>query len=431
VINQGKECGSCDRNKQLYSVAESVVMMVKKEALGELEQDLKMEIIATGSYISELKVLKPDEFDFLLVLVKERKEQSPLILEAFTKFNAWFKEKQMKLLSFDPASLNPQLIAIYQHGPAWCQRFRWISYGVHNMSIDVTLAVRKQGKAIQKFCKSLKSHTVLGSVYEELNEDVLYVNLDPKETGHTTTTIDVKVFAKLNQVMPKVLLAIRFIKTLISLLFPKELKHCTSSSDGFTESSFISSHIVKEKALKVMDKNTDCHQWENSELKARVMEILGLLKDHVTPGGYIKADTMDLELQMFDIVSHFLEDTSGASNVQEAQILDCFSIIKQRKYAMIGDKMTLIHILRSEDPGRTLLGYIIEEHPLLGRRSRREPYTDLLAPLTAALSEKLSMARILELTDETSRQLDFRRIVDSSSSDYDVFHYGLCAILSI
>ena len=223
-------CDYCQNYGKFYDVAVNIVEWVRSEMLKHFP-GVKFEIIPIGSFKLGAKILKSDEFDFLLVF--DQKDQSEATqeesLKIFNYFDNWLQLRQQHV-----TDLRLKLEkSVYKHGPAWCIEIGWESGGNDKViSVDISLGVRHVGDKLKDRCASLADSELFKSLHSSLTEDAIYVNVNQNRSAITTSVLDQRMFEVLHSISPNILVAYRLIKLSFHRFSPSGLSIVTSLPKG-------------------------------------------------------------------------------------------------------------------------------------------------------------------------------------------------------
>ena len=283
-------CAYCSNTTGVYEVAVAIVTWVHKRVVAQFP-DIEFEIMPTGSFPRDVKVLENSEFDFLLVFTQCVHNDRGFVEShrIFDFFEQWFEHLQWRKGVRVPTAY-PGITAVYKHGPSWCIEMAWQSeHRTNTLSIDITLGVRHVGEALKSRCSSLENTFLFANIYNNILENAIFVNSDRHRCAVALCVLDERMFAQIQTVSPHVLPTYRLMKVFISLLFPKRVKFCKFTARGFTAAPYVSSHELKNLLYRQVEQYHNAEDWEVDQLPQR---IVGMLKS-------LHQRECELELQEF------------------------------------------------------------------------------------------------------------------------------------
>ena len=386
-------CNYCQANDDVYNVAHSLVTWVR-DGVSTNCQNTTFDIKPIGSFSLGTKVIDCNEFDFLLIYVKENDSQNEECMQVFQEFKQFFLRLQ-KLVQ--PVIYIPEITAVYSHGPAWCVELSWTANGeVNTIGVDITLAVRHPDKEMKECCTSLKDNPIFDSLYQQINDNALYVNVDPARSGYTTCTLDTNILETLRDISPNILVAYRIIKFFISVLFPKRVKFCKNTVDGFICSNYINSHELKSCLLWHINKYYKPDHWTTAKLSKRIICMIESMKQRNEFAiDFINDGTPSREMKTFELLIESIKAgkcSEDMSTMEVPLLPKCFAYVKERNYQTVAclDEFQKLLVPYGDQSGREMLVYF-PGNPLLRNTSNLEPkWTELVRYFRNYLIRKLA-----------------------------------------
>ena len=369
-------CTHCTTNRNIFSVAEAVANWVKCQISTQFHVDNHFQILATGSYIGETKVLENREFDFLLTFNTRSEQKKSEVGSIFSFYRYWFQSLQGRIGS-SKSTEKPGIISVYEHGSAWCIEISWLKEGFDNrISIDITLAVRHLGIDMKTHCTYLQVNPIYRNNYYSLHEKALYLN--PNKSDSTTCVFQGKMVAALNELSENILPVYRLLKVLVTILLPKRIKYSKHTARGYTESNFINSHKLMNSFLKYVDAHGTADQWEKDMLPHRVIELLQkLIKcKEFDPKGYVHDATQSMEVRTVEyMINYFKSEQYEKTNIDVSGI---FAIIKESNYEKISSIEQFQQFLSDDGGDSEILVYFTHDLLFVNNEDHNRPAFGLL-----------------------------------------------------
>ena len=311
-------CDCCTNTTGVYEVAVAIVTWVHKRITTQFP-DFKFEIMPTGSFPLDVKVLENSEFDFLLVFTLTGHNEKLFIQshEVFHFFEKWFAKLQRTEKAKNPTQ-HPGITAVYKHGPSWCIEMAWQSeHRTNTLSIDITLGVRHVEEPLQSRCSSL-NNSLFKDIYNNILDGTIFVNSDRHRAPVALCALDERMFAQIQTVSPNVLPAYRLMKVFVSLLFPKRVKFCKFTARGFTAAPYVTSHELKNLLYREVEQYHNVEDWEVDQLPQRIVGMLKCLLQReceLALQEYIRDENSSREMRTYSWLIEYI--SRGSSSHQE------------------------------------------------------------------------------------------------------------------
>ena len=285
-------------------------------------------VIPAGSFPLNLKINKPDEFDFIL-------------------------------------ECNPQ-IDLRKHGMGHCIMYALREYGItpirirsainfiiswlcqcgerHNISIDLVIC-RKVEKTVEEYFREI-DFSLIGTVFEnciKTNQKVSVIvwpfTCKIKEYDYRdvdTNVFDNELFKVCDKISPNIKATYRILKFIRDQLFPGWYCYI-NEHDTFIEKDHFSSFFLKQHLLEEVKMSPSSAHWEESKIHLRLSSILKLIlkRDGKIPGEKDFFSSYDPDFRKINFVMKkiledlilWLENGCEKVTVSDTLMVDDFQIV--------------------------------------------------------------------------------------------------------
>ena len=312
-------------------IARSVTCMGQIQ--GYLYRYVQLNVIPAGSFPLNLKINKPDEFDFIL-------ECNP----------------QIDLQKIDMG--HSIIYALREYGITPIQIKSAINFIIswlckcgqrHNISVDLVIC-RKVEKTVEEYFRE-KDLSLIGTVFEnciKTNQKVS-VRLWPftygiKEYDYRnvdTNVFDNELFVACDKISPNIKATYRILKFIRDQLFPGWYCYI-NKHDTFIEKDHFSSFFLKQHLLEEVKMSPSSAYWEESEIHLRLSSILKVIlkKDGKIPGKRDFFNNCDSDFRVIDLVMKkvvedlilWLENGCEKVTLGDISLADDFQIVNIYNY---------------------------------------------------------------------------------------------------
>ena len=252
-------------------------------------------VIPAGSFPLNLKINKPDEFDFILdcnpqIDLREH-DLSHCIMYALNKYGI----TRIRIRS----TINFIISWLCQCGER------------HNISIDLVIC-RKVEKTVEEYFREM-DFSLIGTVFENCIKTNQKVSVkvwpfacEIKEYDYRdvdTNVFDSELFTVCDKISPNIKVTYRILKFIRDQLFPGWYCYI-NKHDTFIEKDHFSSFFLKQHLLEEVKMSPSSAYWEESKVHLRLSSILKsiLKKDGKIPGEKDFFNNCDADFRVIDFV---------------------------------------------------------------------------------------------------------------------------------
>lgn len=290
-------------------------------------RNAQFNVIPAGSFPLNLKINKPDEFDFIL----ECNPQVVLRLDIGHCIMYALREYGITPIQIRSA-INFIISWLCQCGER------------HNISIDLVIC-RKVEKTVEEYFREIDL-SLIGTIFENCiksNQKVSVIvwpfTLEIKEYDYhdvDTNVFDNELFKVCDKISPNIKSTYRILKFIRDQLFP--VWYCyINEHDTFIEKKHFSSFFLKQHLLEEVKTNPSSAYWEESKIHLRLSSILKLvlIRDGKIPGEKDFFNSYDPDFRKIDFVMKkiledlilWLENGCEKVTVSDTSMIDDFQIV--------------------------------------------------------------------------------------------------------
>ena len=320
--------------KAINIVVTGFVNQIAKD-LNCIIHNAQFRVIPAGSFPLNLKINKPDEFDFIL-------ECNP----------------QIDIENYDLGHCI--MYALRSYGITPIRRRSTINFIIswlcqcgqrHNISIDLVICTKKE-KTVEEYFREI-DFPLTGTVFENCikTDQKVSVQVWPfackiKEYDYRdvdTNVFDNELFKVCDKISPNIKATYRILKFIRDHLFPGWYCYI-NEHDTFIEKDHFSSFFLKQHLLEEVKMSPSSAYWEESKIHLRLLSILKLIlkRDGKLPGKKDFFNNCDADLRVIDfVIKKVVEDLiqwleNGCEKVPpgDRSLADGFQVVNIYNYLL-------------------------------------------------------------------------------------------------